>query len=190
MDTGKLGNQMVLQCAPLIEGLRISSLFITNRENMKQVYGVFKGSVICYYVLYVTEERVVMLLYRSQDLIDYLGDRDIRNFLMERRYPLVRLEDTLLVFRRRYQKYCMGSGEFPHELGLLLGYPIEDVKGFIRHKGKDHIYAGCWKVYADSPAKRELFQMFELAKEMLVQLLGNGVEIRDIIESFSGNEWA
>ncbi len=27
------------------------------------------------------------------------------------------------------------SGEFPHEVGLFLSYPPEDVKGFIDHRG-------------------------------------------------------
>ena len=27
--------------------------------------------------------------------------------------------------------------KFPHEIGLILEYPIWDVKGFIEHKGRD-----------------------------------------------------
>ena len=29
------------------------------------------------------------------------------------------------------------SGEFPHEVGLFLSYPPEDVKGFIDHRAND-----------------------------------------------------
>lgn len=36
---------------------------------------------------------------------------------------------------------------FPHEVGYLLGYPTEDVDGFIRHRGRGYLLAGPWKVY-------------------------------------------
>ena len=34
------------------------------------------------------------------------------------------------------------KGAFPHEIGLLLGYPVEDVLGFIRYQGKNYLYTG------------------------------------------------
>lgn len=40
-----------------------------------------------------------------------------------------------------------GEQQFPHEMGLLLGYPIEDVVGFMEHSGKEYLYSGYWKVY-------------------------------------------
>lgn len=38
--------------------------------------------------------------------------------------------------------------EFPHELGFFLGYPYEDVAGFIEHDGQNFLAVGAWKVYA------------------------------------------
>lgn len=37
--------------------------------------------------------------------------------------------------------------DFPHEMGILLGYPVEDVEGFIINNGKNELYTGYWKVY-------------------------------------------
>ena len=48
----------------------------------------------------------------------------------------------------RYRAYMNGSKIFPHEMGLLLGYPVEDVTGFMVHGGKNSLYSGYWKVYA------------------------------------------
>ncbi len=189
MDTGKIENQMVLQCAPLIVGLRISSLFIIHRGNLGRIHDLLRESGICYYVLYVTEVRAVILLYDSHRLSVYLDREEVREFFSGRDYVPARMENILPVFRERYRAYRDGGREFPHELGLILGYPIEDVRGFILHKGKDSLYAGYWKVYSDAPGKRELFRMFELAREMLVELLENGAGIRAIIEEYRGNEW-
>lgn len=189
LNSDQIESQLVLQCAPLIVGLRISSLFIIHRHNLGRLYGLLRDSGICYYLLYVTKEKVVILLYRLQRLSVYLRKEEVRVFLADQGYTAYQLEDILRVLRQRYQDYYRKQREFPHEMGLLLGYPLEDVRGFIRYKGRNCLYAGYWKVYDDAKGKRELFGMFELAREMLAELLQNGADIRDIIENYSGNEW-
>ena len=37
---------------------------------------------------------------------------------------------------------------FPHEIGVILGYPVEDVIEFEKHQGKNCKYCGCWKRYS------------------------------------------
>jgi hypothetical protein len=39
---------------------------------------------------------------------------------------------------------------FPHEVGLFLGYPPEDVLGFIQNGGRHFKACGAWKVYGDA----------------------------------------
>ena len=39
------------------------------------------------------------------------------------------------------------EGEFPHEIGVFLGYPLADVIGFIENRGKNFTACGYWKVY-------------------------------------------
>jgi hypothetical protein len=78
------------------------------------------------------------------------------------------------------------KGGFPHEMGLLLGYPIEDVTGFIKYNGEHSLYTGYWKVYENKEEKLRLFESYENAKESLIQLLYRGlsmVEIMDICQS-------
>jgi hypothetical protein len=75
------------------------------------------------------------------------------------------------------------KGEFPHEMGLLLGYPVEDVIGFVDNKGKDSLYTGYWKVYGNKDKKLRLFDSFESAKERLIKLLSCGVSMIDIIHT-------
>ena len=53
---------------------------------------------------------------------------------------------------------------FPHEIGLFLGYPPEDVDGFIRNKGRNSLDVGYWKVYGDVRQARKTFQMFRRAE--------------------------
>lgn len=41
------------------------------------------------------------------------------------------------------------SADFPHEIGVFLGYPLGDVVGFIENRGKNFTCCGCWKSYGD-----------------------------------------
>ena len=73
-------------------------------------------------------------------------------------------------------------------MGLLLGYPPEDVKGFIHNQGKNYLYSGYWKVYDRPHEKIRLFQKYEHSREKLIQLLSYGMRIEEIIAICSNTE--
>lgn len=189
MDTEKLENQLILQCAPLIVGLRMAGLFIVSRKEVWRVYGLLRDSMLSYYVLCVGRERVIFLLFCRRRLSDYLMREKVRACLRECGYPDTHMEGMLRLCRQRYQCYQTGEAQFPHELGLFLGYPLADVCGFIRNHGKSSLYTGYWKVYEDVAYKRKLFRMFDLTRELLIELVNNGVDVREIIDAFRENEW-
>ena len=66
------------------------------------------------------------------------------------------------------------SGEFPHEVGLFLSYPPEDVKGFIAHRANDFKCAGLWKVYGDEEKARALFAKYKKCTEIYCALRQSG----------------
>lgn len=189
MNTEKLENQLILQCAPLIAGLRMAGLFIVYRSQLCRVYGLLRDSRLSYYVLCVTKEKVILLLFYRWRLSAYLAKKGVKDCLGEQGYHVTGMEDMLRLCRQRYQCYQTGEAQFPHELGLFLGYPLADVCGFIRNHGKSSLYTGYWKVYEDVAYKRKLFRMFDLARELLIELVNNGVDVREIIDAFRENEW-
>ena len=77
------------------------------------------------------------------------------------------------------------EGAFPHELGLLLGYPAEDVVGFIVNEGKNYLYTGYWKVYANVQETVRLFEQFKQAKEKVIRMVAKGISIHHILESYN-----
>ena len=91
-------------------------------------------------------------------------------------------------FRHRFENCRRNRGEFPHEMGILLGYPSEDVSGFIEHKGRDFLYSGYWKVYGNLQEKLKLFHKYETARSTQVELLACGVFMEDIIDIYQ-QEW-
>ena len=56
------------------------------------------------------------------------------------------------------------SGEFPHEVGLFLSYPPEDVKGFIDHRASGFKCAGLWKVYGNEEKRARYSRNTENAR--------------------------
>lgn len=189
MNLKDIETQLALQCAPLIVGLKISNLLIIESDNLHEVRQILKDSCISCFTLSRTERRSMFLLYNEEKLMAYLAEKSVKNFLAECGYTEASLFEILPAFQLRYQKYMSGKGEFPHEMGVLLGYPIEDVKGFIENEGENFLYTGYWKVYANLSVKIQLFRKFEIARETLIQLVSSGLSIADIIKFYSNREW-
>ena len=61
--------------------------------------------------------------------------------------------------------------EFPHEIGLFLGYPPEDVEGFCRYQGQNYKLCGRWKVYGDREAACRRFQRYDHCRDALCRRL-------------------
>ena len=67
--------------------------------------------------------------------------------------------------------------EFPHEIGLFLGYPLGDVIGFVENSGRNCICSGCWKVYQNAAEAIRTFQRFKKCKEVYVRLWSEGKSV-------------
>lgn len=189
--------QMALQCAPVITGVKISNLLNIKLSGYRQMADIMRDSDIEMYTLGATKGRVNVFLYNREKLSEYLGRPDVKQLMSKLGYEADSLQEVLALFRVRYQKYLknrygiLANREwFPHEMGLLLGYPPEDVEGFIRHGGRDFICSGYWKVYEDEAAKKKLFASFERAEERIVGLLSDGMRMTDIISAYSDRRTA
>lgn len=184
MDLSKVETRLALQCASVITGIKMSNLLTASSVDEKRIYEIFKGTEIQYYCLYRQEEKTTYLLFRITEFVAYLQKPNVQHVLEQAGYHDLTIVGVLKIFQSRYISYMRYRKGFPHEMGLLLGYPIEDVQGFIKNKGKNYLYAGYWKVYEDVEEKKLLFDAYESAKEGLLLLVANGYSIRPIIERF------
>jgi len=179
--------QVVLQCAPLLTGIKLSNLLNVRADQKEEVFKLFEGSKICCRVLYEFRGRLSILLYRPGMLAAYLDREDVKKLMMSFGYGDLELEEILDRIADGYQEHMDGKRGFPHEIGLVLGYPPVDVEGFIKKEGRDFLYSGYWKVYADVAKKLEIFKQFEMAKEMLIRLVSSGVSMEEIIGYYNEN---
>lgn len=182
-------NQLVLQCAPLISGLKMANLFMMENQHFNELKLLVKNTGISYAVLLKGEEKMFVLLYLELELNKYLSEERVKKLLLERGYHSYFLCDILPIFRKKYENYMIYRTGFPHEMGVLLGYPIEDVEGFISHQGRNYLGMGPWKVYENVPKKEQLFREFERAKETMIGLLFCGMSMESIIELYRHKLW-
>ncbi len=186
MDNTSVSLQLALQCAPVIAGIKISNLLTINTKKLRELSKILKKTNLSFRVIYPGRERLVILVYKEEELKKYLESESVKTFISEIGYKTSDISGILPIFVRRYIRYMELRQDFPHELGLLLGYPVEDVEGFIRHNGKNYLHSGYWKVYKDVEAKIKLFKNYEKVQTEIVRLLYEGLDIISIITSYNG----
>lgn len=67
--------------------------------------------------------------------------------------------------------------DFPHEIGIFLGYPAEDVRGFVENGGCNYKLCGCWKVYGSVESARRKFAAYDRCREYLCGRLEQGEDL-------------
>lgn len=128
-------------------------------------------------------DHALVLVYDSAMLQRLLDSEAIRQSLNRLGYRMEQpLEMALEHLRRRVSDT---GGDFPHEIGFFLGYPEEDVLGFMRHKGKHCKHCGLWKVYGDVPRAMAMFEELHACKRRVLHHLESGGSLYDL-----PSEWA
>ena len=69
---------------------------------------------------------------RKKQLEADLKREKTRRMLKAEGYDYSSVEEAVKILQNKLQMY----ETFPHEIGLFLGYPEEDVQGFIENQGK------------------------------------------------------
>ena len=166
--------ELAMQCAPLITGMKISNLFSIGLDDYKAMYDILENSGISVYQMGLLDGRVLFLLYQENQLTSYLSRKDVAELLTRFGYDNVTPDCILDTCCRRYQKYMLEKKDFPHELGLILGYPPEDVEGFMEYGGRNYKPNGYWKVYSDEYRARTLFERYTKCRDAVCRRLMSG----------------
>ena len=136
------------------------------------------------YLLSEYDGKQVFLLYKVNELIVYLTEQNVQRLLLNLGYESGELYSLLQRVSKKYTAHKQEKEAFPHELGLLLGYPAVDVKGFMEQAGKNFLYSGYWKVYGNVRETVLLFREFGRAKEYVVRLVKQGYSIAEIMAMY------
>ena len=183
-----LREQMAAQCAPLLAGLKPSNLLIVPEGFGTEIRAALRGTEVAACCLSDYGGKQVFLLYRVNELMVYLTETEVQSLLFDLGYEGGELFALVRRVSEKYTAHKKYKTEFPHELGLLLGYPAVDVRGFMEHNGKNFLYSGYWKVYGNVRETVSLFREFNRAKEWIAQLVSKGYSIADIAALYDKNK--
>lgn len=177
--------QLAYHAAPTLLGVKAANLFSYSKtgDELKQLIDSFqKKSVsknLYIRILCECKNRSLLYVYNSKLLSNSLNNELTRQLLMKSGYSVDSSVDGLLQY---LSERIRNNSEFPHEIGLFLGYPPEDVKGFIENKGQNFILCGCWKVYQNEEKARKLFYCYSRCRQYLNTKLNQGLHLNEILK--------
>lgn len=169
--------ELVAQCAPFLKGMRKASILNVEKEWVRQLYRLIGPTDISCRILAVRGNRCLALFYRKEGLREVLLKQGVRQFLLEYGYEDENLDQDITRLSVRMNRYFRDEIAFPHEIGVFLDYPLEDVKAFIRNNGKGSLFTGYWKVYHNPERAKLAFLAYDKARDSAVNefLIGKAV---------------
>ncbi|MDR2743409.1 MAG: DUF3793 family protein [Treponema sp.] len=154
---------IINHCGPVLMGYKPAALFMLRSEN---AYGCLSGLLpasLELMVLRKSEGGLLVLFFEKEKLEETLLNKNIRTVLAGIGYPM----DTSVFGFLGYLKKQFEYEHFPHEVGLFLGYPADDVLGFVKHKGRNYKLCGYWKVYGDVERAKASFRQYDKCRERI-----------------------
>ncbi len=174
---------VVRQCAPTLAGIKTGSLFPCPYQSRQALMGEIRAlnrrlspkGLILLPVRYL-DGKALLYLYRPSNLRQDLKDRLAAQVLEQAGYSCSKSEQCVVRLIRRLKE----NENFPHEIGLFLSYPPEDVKGFIDNRACNFKCSGLWKVYGDEARAQAMFARFRKCTEIYCKLWQEGSSIEQL----------
>lgn len=171
-------------CSPTLAGVKPASLVSCDRavcpdlpRRLAEYRVAFAPRGLCFQIVYACPSRFLLLVYHKALLENRLADADVQRLLCSFGYPA---EQTLAARLWWLERRMAQAEGFPHEIGLFLGYPVEDVEGFIRHVGRDCKLCGWWKVYGDAEAASRVFDRLSRVRRAVTQRVERGETLFEV----------
>lgn len=189
---------LVRYCAPTLAGLKTGSIFTVRNldsktlgKELRAMNRVFVPKGLRMIPLRLSEQSAILYVYRPDRLWLDLQHTCAQCLLEREGYELSSLaEDAtkgatgcLIQLIQRMRK----KGDFPHEIGLFLGYPPHDVQGFMNRE--ECVCVGCWKVYAEQKKAEKTFARFHKCQSVYEKHLKRGRSVDALTVSGARLAW-
>lgn len=174
----------VEQCAPTLAGIKPANMFIYESENERFVYDkvAYLARLLSQYgiaacVLKKCGYSNLVYVYRKAWLNSIITAPMISSFLQTLGYDTVSSSIALLQLSDRL---CLKK-EFPHEIGIFLGYPLFDVLSFIEQHGRNCAFCGYWKAYFNPVGARKRTEQYKKCISIYKRMFENGTPVMRLI---------
>ncbi|MGV3024150.1 DUF3793 family protein [Clostridium thermobutyricum] len=190
MDTKEsLEKYLLFTLSPVIGGLKPSSTITLSYD--KKEYSIWSNYKKEFLEILKLKEIVlrkgtkaeIILIYNEENLLNCINKKDNREFLNKLGYDLtLTLEENLDILVYRYEKY-----HCPHELGVFLGIPIEDVIDFMECSDKKCLMCGYWKVFNNYNNAKDIFNKYDISKNIMIKSIEENKALLNIVDMFNKN---
>lgn len=160
------------QLAPVIMGFKPSTtLSITQNRGISYQWKIYHKKALQELGLEIISlrkcnDKEVFLIYKNCLIQNVLEDSANKEFLEEIGYKIESVNSVLNSLIKRYTEvHC------PHELGIFLGIPIDDVRDFVSDTKKECLTCGYWKVYNNLQEAQCIFKNYDQAKQKILDMV-------------------
>ena len=168
---------LVKYCSPTLAGIKTGSLFNCSYHSKAELTSflrywniTLRDKGIRIIPLRAKGRKALIYVFRPSQLKSRLQEDEARDLLKEHGYCSQSCSGCLSHLISRLTQ----CPDFPHEIGLFLGYPCEDVRGFIDNKAACAKCVGCWKVYGDEKKAQKQFELFKKCTRIYQQQWADG----------------
>lgn len=178
---------LVEQCAPTLAGIKPANLFLYKSASRELVcLDVARwGKELAPYDIEVCilkececQSSFLIYVYRKTGLTRTLSERLTRSFLRTLGYDMSHGCDVIL--RQLSGRLCL-EREFPHEIGIFLGYPLFDVISFMEQKGRNYAFCGYWKAYFNPAGAKKRSDQYRKCTSIYKRMFENGTPILRLV---------
>ena len=174
---------LVRHCSPTLAGMKTGNMFscsCRSREDVKNyvraMNRLLNGRGLRVLPLKCEKGHALIYVYRPDRLSDDLREDLAVEILASCGYTSKDPTKCLI----RLMKRLKAEEGFPHEIGLFLGYPPEDVRGFIEYGAQNYKCVGAWKVYGDEEAAKQLFAKYRRCTEIYEKRFRHGSTLEQL----------
>ena len=178
-----LKNALVEHCSPTLAGIKTGNMFSINNDSadiiteIRDLNRMITKRGLCLIPLKKSGKSTLIYLYRPDLLKRDLNLPEAEEILKKKGYPCGKTGCCIT----RLVRHFMEDEQFPHEIGLFLGYPPSDVKGFMEDSRKGVKCNGCWKAYSNECEAEKLFNKYKRCREIYCKEAKKGKPLEDLI---------
>ena len=172
--------RLIIQNAAVLKGKRISGMLFLNDRELARISMKLHNTNISLIILCTCKKRHLVMVYRAKELEEHLRSKEVSDYLREFGYRRDDFISNLIRLHQRMNGFYNKMKEFPHEVGVFLGYPICDIKGFLENKGERYLHSGYWKIYGNLEETRKKFLSYDEARETAIDEFLSGRELESI----------
>lgn len=183
-DVDYLMHLVAYHAAPTLQGLKPATLLCPGAagRDLDAALPEVGTHLSAAFGVEVTELRnrcgaLLLLIHQPALLREALASGEAAGLLAEEGYEAgaADMEQLLAKLRQRCR-----ARDFPHEIGLFLGYPPGDVRRFMREGGHGGRAEGCWRAYDNHAEAHRCSRRYRSAKQRAAELIVGGADLSEM----------